>query len=142
MHIFKDIHACKKKHKRIEFTLKFIYVIKIKYGDLKMNRKQYIIFTLIYYPLSLVSCVFWVYLYTLGQKPGMSTFGYIGTFIMSLNIIIRLIYGKKRLIYLGKSKWLLLFGLFALTEPFFHIAMCIIKDKSEAVSALEDNKQA
>lgn len=50
-----------------------------------MNRKQYIKFALIYYPLSLVAWFFWVYLYTLGQKPEMSILGHVGIFIMSLN---------------------------------------------------------
>ena len=102
-----------------------------------MNRKQYIKFALIYYPLSLVAWFFWVYLYTLGQKPGMSILSHVGIFIMSLNILIRFIYGKKRLIYLGKSTWWLIFSLFALTEPFFHIAMCVIKDKQKENSLLE-----
>jgi hypothetical protein len=89
-----------------------------------MNRKQYIIFSLIYYPLSLVIVIAWI---ILSNKPGWGSS--IGLFILSLSIAIRAIYGKKRLVYLGKPKWWLLFSLFPLTEPFFHIVMCMIKDK-------------
>ena len=54
-----------------------------------MNRKQYIIFSLIYYPLSLVIVIAWI---ILSNKPGWGSS--IGLFILSLSIAIRAIYGK------------------------------------------------
>lgn len=106
-----------------------------------MNRKQYIKFALIYYPLSFVAVFAWIFLVALGNKPGMGILTGIGLSIVAISVLIRYKYGKKRLEYLGKSKWWLVFSLFSLTEPFFHIAMCFIKDEQAEVSALEDKTQ-
>lgn len=99
-----------------------------------MNRKQYIKFALIYYPLSFVVLFAGMYLTALGNRPNMGVLTGIGFSIIALSIYIRCKYGKRRLQYINKSKWWLVFCLISFTEPLFHIAMCVIKDREDAPS--------
>ena len=75
----------------------------------------------------------------LGGKPEYNNFlVIIGISIVLYSVYTSLKCGNGRLQYLSKSKWWSIFSLFALTEPFFHIAMCAIKDKQKENSLLED----
>lgn len=86
-----------------------------------MNRKQYIKFALIYYPLSFVAVFAWAILAILGGKPEYNNFlVIIGISIILYSVYTRLKYGNRRLQYLSKSKWWLIFSLCNIKELVIH----------------------
>lgn len=97
-----------------------------------MRKKEYLKFSLIYYPLSFIALFAFMYLNILADgRNGGILFRIIGSIIICSSIWIRITYGKKRLKYLGKSTWWIVFSIMPLTEPIFHIVMCLLKDQEE-----------